>query len=100
MRYKYLLHAWPSANDVDERQVGVKCSLFVCEVDGQWSSWSSWSACDPDCRRYRSRLCDSPSPQNDGRFCDGSDLSTDNCTQLLCTGLCLLSYLLVILSVY
>ena len=68
----------------------VRCATSVCKVDGQWSSWSSWSNCDPDCRRHRRRLCDSPSPQNDGRYCDGADLSTENCTQLLCTGLLVL----------
>jgi len=61
----------------------VPCSS-LCPVTGLWSTWSSWSTCSPDCKHYRRRLCDNPSPQNGGRFCTGTDLDTSNCT----TGMC------------
>ncbi|CAH1795522.1 unnamed protein product [Owenia fusiformis] len=57
----------------------VPCTT-VCPVNGIWSTWSSWSTCSPDCKHHRRRLCDNPSPQNNGRFCHGNDLDTTNCT--------------------
>ena len=43
-------------------------------VDGQWSSWADWSQCSGNCewgRQSRYRYCNSPTPSNGGRFCEG-----------------------------
>ncbi|XP_067948545.1 uncharacterized protein [Watersipora subatra] len=43
-------------------------------VDGQWSQWYKWSECSGNCeygRQSRVRYCNSPSPANGGKFCDG-----------------------------
>lgn len=52
-------------------------------VDGQFGSWSQWSACSSECLigsslsvvgiKISTRKCNSPSPSNGGKFCDGSD---------------------------
>ncbi|KAK7084089.1 Netrin receptor unc5c [Halocaridina rubra] len=53
-------------------------------IDGSWSSWSSWSTCSPDCRHHRQRSCSSPPPQHGGRYCDGEDMTSTNCTGGMC----------------
>ncbi|XP_077499607.1 A disintegrin and metalloproteinase with thrombospondin motifs 18-like [Amblyomma americanum] len=65
-------------------------------VDGGWGSWSAFGTCRSDCVargdyayvgvKVSRRRCDRPSPQNGGRFCDGSDKRVQICdaTQL-CT---------------
>lgn len=68
-----------------EAQQRVPCTN-LCPVHGYWSTWSSWSTCSPDCKQHRRRMCDNPAPQNGGRYCDGSDLNTSNCTSGLCRG--------------
>lgn len=51
--------------------------MFI--VDGNWSPWSAWSPCGTDCRRYRRRVCDNPSPEHGGKHCQGLDLDSANC---------------------
>ncbi|XP_077549925.1 A disintegrin and metalloproteinase with thrombospondin motifs 18-like isoform X1 [Haemaphysalis longicornis] len=65
-------------------------------VDGGWGPWSSFGSCRSDCVargdyayvgvKVSRRRCDRPSPQNGGRFCEGSDKRVQICdaTQL-CT---------------
>ncbi|XP_076368260.1 netrin receptor UNC5C-like isoform X1 [Tachypleus tridentatus] len=53
-------------------------------VDGRWTSWSSWSTCGLDCKHHRRRSCTNPKPANGGRYCNGKDLATGNCTGGMC----------------
>ena len=56
------------------------CSALCPAVDGGWSSWSAWSGCTVDCRVTRRRSCTRPTPSSGGRYCQGRDLNTRNCT--------------------
>ncbi|XP_019628342.1 PREDICTED: semaphorin-5A-like [Branchiostoma belcheri] len=43
-------------------------------IDGMFGMWSTWSECTATCGasvQLRSRTCDSPAPQNGGRYCEG-----------------------------
>ncbi|XP_052280866.1 SCO-spondin-like [Dreissena polymorpha] len=59
-----------------------------CPVDGSWSLWSLWTTCSVHCGmgvRMRERFCDSPSPQFDGRLCEGISMENDQCdTGMFC----------------
>ncbi|XP_034041311.1 A disintegrin and metalloproteinase with thrombospondin motifs 18 [Thalassophryne amazonica] len=51
-------------------------------VHGQWSAWSQWSDCSRTCGggvMYRERYCNSPRPQNNGKFCSGSSRFNQLC---------------------
>ena len=46
-------------------------------TDGNWGEWSEWSTCSVKCgigERKRTRQCDSPRTQGEGKYCshDGS----------------------------
>eukprot|EP00093_Oithona_nana_P009055 09055.XXX_470797_475455_1 [CDS] Oithona nana genome sequencing. len=60
------------------------CSSVCPKVDGKWSSWSSWSSCSPDCQQFRRRDCNNPKPDNGGRYCQGKDIASQNCTGGMC----------------
>ncbi|XP_017573388.1 A disintegrin and metalloproteinase with thrombospondin motifs 18 isoform X1 [Pygocentrus nattereri] len=56
-------------------------------VHGQWSGWSEWSECSRTCGggvMYRERSCNSPSPQHNGRFCQGSSRVHQLCNTAPC----------------
>ncbi|KAK7899199.1 hypothetical protein WMY93_020052 [Mugilogobius chulae] len=56
-------------------------------VHGQWSSWSEWSDCSRTCGggvMYRERSCNSPRPQNNGKFCEGSSRLNQLCNTRSC----------------
>ncbi|XP_048242657.1 uncharacterized protein LOC124146845 isoform X1 [Haliotis rufescens] len=63
-------------------------------VDGGWSPWMSWTlgACQETCGlnvvrvASRRRACTSPTPQNNGRACDGASEETESrtCTLSRC----------------
>ena len=56
-------------------------------VDGGWGGWSSWSSCSVSCgggTQYRTRPCDSPTPSNNGAYCEGEPFQHQNCTSVQC----------------
>ena len=60
------------------------CSKVCPAVDGGWTSWSSWSTCSTDCLHFRRRSCSNPTPSNGGRYCQGKDITSKNCTGGMC----------------
>ena len=47
--------------------------LVLPPVDGGWGDWSVWSICGSDCLKTKYRSCDSPTPSNGGKGCQGFD---------------------------
>ncbi|XP_060071028.1 hemicentin-1-like [Ylistrum balloti] len=55
------------------------CNETPCPIDGSWGTWSNWGTCSLSCGsgiKTRSRICNNPAPQNDGKYC--TDPSTSN----------------------
>ncbi|XP_028301363.1 hemicentin-1 isoform X2 [Gouania willdenowi] len=66
-----------------------RCNTATCPVDGNWSSWQPWGECSASCeggKRTRVRLCNSPSPTNDGRPCPGDSTQVSRCNARACPG--------------
>uniref|UniRef100_A0A087Y443 SCO-spondin n=1 Tax=Poecilia formosa TaxID=48698 RepID=A0A087Y443_POEFO len=63
------------------------CIVPPCDLDGAWSRWSDWTDCSKSCGggiQSRRRLCDSPSPEGSGSYCEGLGTevracNTDHC---------------------
>lgn len=54
----------------------------VLPIDGGWSSWSDWSGCSATCgpgQQTRYRMCDSPTPNFGGAFCEGDSIQRRDC---------------------
>ncbi|KAK3740919.1 hypothetical protein QZH41_006085 [Actinostola sp. cb2023] len=52
------------------------------DVNGKWGPWSSWSACGKSCglsTKSRTRTCDNPAPQGEGKPCTGKAKETIDC---------------------
>ena len=68
----------------------IKINFFYLKVDGGWSSWVN-STCSVTCGngiQSRSRTCDSPIPSGGGKYCEGSDEETLECSLIDCPGIC------------
>lgn len=68
----------------------ILCTAFI-GVDGSWSDWSEFSECSTTCgsgSKRRSRSCDSPAPQGDGKACEGDQDETVECISHSCAGKC------------
>uniref|UniRef100_A0A8C1GCZ4 Hemicentin-1 n=1 Tax=Cyprinus carpio TaxID=7962 RepID=A0A8C1GCZ4_CYPCA len=66
-----------------------KCNTANCPVDGKWGSWESWGECSSSCgggERTRVRLCNNPSPRNNGRPCPGDATQLSRCNIQPCPG--------------
>lgn len=58
-------------------------------VDGVWSAWSVWSNCTlVQCgvgNKTRTRSCDSPSPSEGGKTCEGDPAESETCDTIVCS---------------
>ncbi|XP_052077202.1 chondroadherin-like isoform X1 [Mytilus californianus] len=67
-----------------------QCNLGDCSVDGQWGSWST-TLCSVTCgsgTEYRNRICNNPSPSDEGKYCVGNDTEISQCNLGDCSVLC------------
>jgi hypothetical protein len=63
------------------------CNTAPCPVHGGWSGWGAWGTCTKECgggNQIRNRSCNNPTPQGDGKSCDGlasesQECNTDGC---------------------
>ena len=65
--------------------------LISFPVDGGFSNWLEWSDCSATCgggSRARSRKCDNPVPQYQGKNCVGLSLETEDCNEEECPSWC------------
>ncbi|XP_053382454.1 uncharacterized protein LOC123540032 [Mercenaria mercenaria] len=62
----------------------------LCEikaVDGEWSAWTNWTSCSMSCGggiATRTRRCDSPPPDTEGKQCVGNSSETISCKEEKC----------------
>ena len=56
------------------------CTRVCPPTHGQWTAWAGWSSCTTDCLQFRRRSCSQPTPANGGRYCQGKDLASRNCS--------------------
>ena len=59
------------------------------DVHGGWSNYTEWSSCLQTCGyaiQSRSRTCNNPAPQGNGRQCVGSDIESRSCNNTECQG--------------
>lgn len=79
----------PGSSSYYERMVNRK-TILSSIVDGVWSSWSEWSNCTVGCnggQRTRTRLCNQPAPDCNGKPCAGEPTEIESCNTQPCTGL-------------
>ena len=68
--------------------------IVICfAVDGIWGEWGDWSKCLAscgECTQKRTRVCDNPAPEHEGKECtaDGSSASESKAVSLTpCPGM-------------
>ncbi|XP_060577467.1 delta-like protein 1 [Ruditapes philippinarum] len=64
---------------------GAYCQVRA--VDGAWSDWSGWTGCSKTCAngiQARTRRCDSPPPNAQGKDCNGNSTETRMCKMETC----------------
>ena len=68
-------------------------NFYDFTVDGDYSEFGEWSACSVTCGtgiKLRTRLCNSPQPENGGRTCEeqglGPATETMECIMPDCAG--------------
>ncbi|CAD5234701.1 unnamed protein product [Bursaphelenchus xylophilus] len=69
----------------DQRTCDPQRSCKADPIDGNWSEWTEWSTCSDPCQngqRSRTRFCTNPSPQNNGKPCNGNDFELQPCLDL------------------
>nr|QNH72426.1 toxin candidate TRINITY_DN37054_c0_g1_i2 [Pachycerianthus maua] len=79
----------PGANSYGTQTETSNCTQEECyaPIDGHWGRWSSWSSCSESCglgNQTRERLCDDPSPANEGTSCPGDSTMTQDCILIRC----------------
>ncbi|XP_062511536.1 neurotrypsin-like isoform X2 [Corticium candelabrum] len=81
-----------------KEDVGIRCSgckpgtpintsVLMEVINGGWSQWSRWSTCTETCGggfKSRTRLCNSPIPQNGGARCVGKSEKKKKCGRRPC----------------
>ncbi|XP_048263812.1 uncharacterized protein LOC100649092 isoform X3 [Bombus terrestris] len=58
-----------------------------CPNSGGWSVWGVWSACTATCgkgQKYRTRICNSPTPSNFKLMCSGLAFEMKSCVGINC----------------
>ena len=65
-------------------------TTFKFLVDGGWGEWKEVKKCSKTCGtdvfRDMHRKCDSPPPSNDGKPCNGSNYTFEDCNLKPCPG--------------
>ncbi|XP_063408513.1 SCO-spondin-like [Mytilus trossulus] len=72
---------------IGEDSKSQSCNMQGCPVDGRWTEWSAWSDCPVTCSGedlIRSRSCTNPSPENNGKECEGSQTEVMSCYTAKC----------------
>ncbi|XP_063996218.1 complement component C9 [Pogoniulus pusillus] len=57
-----------------------KSTLIQVVTDGGWSCWSAWSTCNNG-ESTRTRQCNNPAPEHDGRRCQGESIEKRPCEE-------------------
>ncbi|VDI32931.1 Hypothetical predicted protein, partial [Mytilus galloprovincialis] len=77
-------------------QENSSCSSNVCPgiirmpMNGNWGGWNGWTRCSKTCdggMKYRSRLCNNPSPNAGGLDCYGVSRENSSCSSNVCPGI-------------
>jgi len=58
-------------------------------ADGNWGPWGPYGDCHKKCgggSQSRSRVCDNPKPEGEGKQCKGESQSTQACNTHHCPG--------------
>jgi len=72
---------------VGESVETIDCGTHPCPIDGAWSGWTEWSTCSVSCGggiTSRSRKCDSPAAQYEGKECEGDGAEQKECNAVCC----------------